>query len=149
MKVYRGSKINTLALRPGEVAVTVYEVTKCYGGPEEGGWWYNWQEAVQVTVFRSLRKARVYMRQQFALARIDAMLRRKDYDHYNESCLAHAERYGLDPDSVGSLDYPADGFIVMEFPGNADPVGSDGYWNKRTPRLPLLSGNTTEVPHYC
>ena len=21
--------------------VNVYEVSKCYGGPEEGGWWYN------------------------------------------------------------------------------------------------------------
>lgn len=22
--------------------VSVYEVTRHYGGPEEGGWWYNW-----------------------------------------------------------------------------------------------------------
>lgn len=21
--------------------ITVYEVDRCYGGPEEGGWWYN------------------------------------------------------------------------------------------------------------
>jgi len=149
MKVYRGSKIDTLSLRPGDVAVTIYETSKCYGGPEEGGWWYTWQEAVQVTVFRSLRKARVYMKQQHALARIDSIIRRESHDRYNESCLAHAERYGLDPDSVGSLDYPANGFVVMEFPGKGDSLDSDAYWSRKTPRVPLLSGNTTEVPHYC
>ena len=26
--------------------VTIYEVTRHYGGPEEGGWWYNWWEPV-------------------------------------------------------------------------------------------------------
>lgn len=27
-----------------KVAVSVYAVTRHYGGPEEGGWWYNWQD---------------------------------------------------------------------------------------------------------
>jgi hypothetical protein len=27
--------------------VTVYEVTRHYGGPEEGGWWYNWYDALK------------------------------------------------------------------------------------------------------
>ena len=22
--------------------VTIYNVEQCYGGPEEGGWWYDW-----------------------------------------------------------------------------------------------------------
>lgn len=22
--------------------VGIYEVERCYGGPEEGGWWYDW-----------------------------------------------------------------------------------------------------------
>ena len=26
----------------GIVYVTVYEVTMHYGGPEEGGWWFDW-----------------------------------------------------------------------------------------------------------
>jgi len=30
-----------------QVFVTVYEVTRHYGGPEEGGWWYNWNEPVE------------------------------------------------------------------------------------------------------
>lgn len=24
--------------------VGAYRVTRCYGGPEEGSWWYNWME---------------------------------------------------------------------------------------------------------
>lgn len=27
--------------------VNVYKVTRHYGGPEEGGWWYNWYECVE------------------------------------------------------------------------------------------------------
>ena len=26
--------------------VTAYEVTRHYGGPEEGGWWYDWREPI-------------------------------------------------------------------------------------------------------
>lgn len=27
--------------------VTAYEVTRHYGGPEEGGWWYDWQTPLE------------------------------------------------------------------------------------------------------
>ena len=30
------------------VFVNVYEVTRHYGGPEEGGWWYDWRHCVEV-----------------------------------------------------------------------------------------------------
>lgn len=30
-----------------KVWVTVYEVTRHYGGPEEGGWWYNWHDVLR------------------------------------------------------------------------------------------------------
>ena len=26
---------------------TAYEVTRHFGGPEEGGWWYNWHEVIE------------------------------------------------------------------------------------------------------
>ena len=29
------------------VFVNVYEVTRHYGGPEEGGWWFNWYVCVE------------------------------------------------------------------------------------------------------
>ena len=34
--------------------VTVYKVTRHYGGPEEGGWWYNWYEPVFTEPFTSM-----------------------------------------------------------------------------------------------
>lgn len=27
--------------------VTAYEVTRHYGGPEEGGWWYDWYHPIE------------------------------------------------------------------------------------------------------
>lgn len=32
---------------PAKLFVTMYSVTRCYGGPEEGGWWYDWYEPVK------------------------------------------------------------------------------------------------------
>jgi hypothetical protein len=31
----------------GKVWVNVYSITREYGGPEEGGWWYNWYSLVE------------------------------------------------------------------------------------------------------
>jgi len=27
--------------------ITIYSTTRHYGGPEEGGWWYNWSECLE------------------------------------------------------------------------------------------------------
>ncbi len=27
--------------------VNIYEITRCYGGSEEGGWWYDWHDCVE------------------------------------------------------------------------------------------------------
>ena len=40
--------------------VNAYEVARCYGGPEEGGWWYNSGEPVESVRFDSLRAAETY-----------------------------------------------------------------------------------------
>jgi len=37
--------------------ITAYEVTRHYGGPEEGGWWYNWYEPIE-----SIQIPKVYQR---------------------------------------------------------------------------------------
>lgn len=28
--------------------ISEYKVDRCYGGPEEGGWWYDWNDFVKV-----------------------------------------------------------------------------------------------------
>jgi hypothetical protein len=38
--------------------VSIYTVDRCYGGPEEGGWWYDWWELQSSSGFiHSKRKA--------------------------------------------------------------------------------------------
>ena len=46
----------------GTVAVTVYYDDRHYGGPEEGGWWYTSPMVWEVNLFKSLRKAKVFLR---------------------------------------------------------------------------------------
>jgi len=42
--------------------VAVYMVDKAYGGPEEGGWWYDVGELVRVSrLFRNIDKACTYV----------------------------------------------------------------------------------------
>ena len=36
--------------RKGYVLVNVYEVHRCYGGPEEGGWWYDAGHCVRTEI---------------------------------------------------------------------------------------------------
>jgi len=37
--------------------ITAYAVTRHYGGPEEGGWWYNWYTPIKtVTLPKSHRR---------------------------------------------------------------------------------------------
>lgn len=42
--------------------VTVYEVTRHYGGPEEGGWWYNWYKPIESIKVRPCNAEREYQR---------------------------------------------------------------------------------------
>ena len=37
------------------VYVNVYSVTRHYGGPEEGGWWYNWDNCIETYPVKNKR----------------------------------------------------------------------------------------------
>jgi len=37
----------TMILPNGFICVGLYESSRCYGGPEEGGWWYNQNDHVE------------------------------------------------------------------------------------------------------
>ena len=50
---------------------TVYAVTRHCGGPEEGGWWYNWYERVKtVCMPKAYRKARNFNKAEQFKARL-------------------------------------------------------------------------------
>lgn len=42
--------------------VTIYKVEQAYGGPEEGGWWFNVYEAVKSKPCRRKRQVREWKR---------------------------------------------------------------------------------------
>lgn len=87
----------------GAVAVTVYFNDRCYGGPEEGGWWYTDPTVTDVYLFRSLRKAKMHLRELLPL------LAR----HY----FAQIEYAGLNPVEEDSYGTP-----VSKRPWNLRPV---------------------------
>lgn len=88
-------------LYPGMVYfISEYTVTLNYGGPEEGGWWYDWNE-YEVTVDRAGTQDEAY-----AIAR-----------RMNEQARAeHHERYGYDYTSV--LGGTKTAYFVEEEPGD-------------------------------
>ena len=50
--------------------ITVYFVTREYGGPEEGGWWYDWYE----------------MRESFDVRDTDEAVAKRLFDALDEYC---------------------------------------------------------------
>lgn len=67
-----GAEVQIVGSRPAEyVSVAVYELDQEYGGPEEGGWWYNTgrridetlrcftiADVAQVRIYKELLRAR-------------------------------------------------------------------------------------------
>ena len=71
--------------------VNVYEVGTCYGGPEEGGWWYPAGEPVECCgTFETLAPALKAARQ--------LRERIKQPDNYR---MGTSDRDGLDPEGFG------------------------------------------------
>ena len=85
----------------GSVAVTVYHDTRRYGGPEEGGWWYTEPTVTDVYLFRSLRKAKMFLRSRTF---------RQDYR-------AQIEYAGANP-----IGRDSDGMLCSNRPWNLRPV---------------------------
>jgi len=42
----------------GGYYVSIYNVESCYGGPEEGGWWYDWYVYVGARYYETEEEAR-------------------------------------------------------------------------------------------
>lgn len=85
-------------------AVTTYCVERCFGGNEEGGWWYNWYTPVRVVLCPNEDDAEKQMEEQRAADEAATEQAKQDEAAYNAACLRQAERIGADPDSIGSLD---------------------------------------------
>lgn len=64
------------------VIVSVYRVCRCYGGPEEGGWYYDAYEHLESKVVRPSQVKRImgYFRDMFPSADLNSVMTM--YDHY-------------------------------------------------------------------
>lgn len=97
-------------------AVTTYRVEWCYGGPEEGGWWYDWYTPVRVMLCPDVADAEKQMEEQRAADEAATEQAKQDEAAYNAACLRQAERIGTHPDSIGSLDGAERFVTVVEEP---------------------------------
>ena len=103
---------------PTAFFVTLYEVKSLYGGPEEGGWWYDWYTPIATKQVSSEFEAdtiRTQIRTRAAQMQRDAA---KEWaNSMRESC-DWAEARGIDPADMDEPDGP-DNFKVFteEFPG--------------------------------
>ena len=113
---WTGARNLPASIPDGCFAVTTYCVERCYGGPEEGGWWYNWWTPVRVMLCATLDDATAQMDEQRASDEAATEEAKQDEASYNTACLRQADRLGVDPDSIGSLDGPGRFVTVVEEP---------------------------------
>ena len=62
--------------------ITAYSVTRHYGGPEEGGWWYNWSTPVKTIAIPKVHQ-RKNKRAEKAVKALKQTLE-KELSHINE-----------------------------------------------------------------
>ena len=83
--------------------VNVYDVTRAYGGPEEGGWWYDTGEPIASWPYKSYEEAKTFanaarMDYPYTKARYSMLDRENDYDvrvesHYGQPFPEETPRY--------------------------------------------------------
>lgn len=115
----------------GSFAVTTYAVEQLYGGPEEGGWWYDWYTPIRVELCPDEDDAHARSRDRILVDDAVTKIKGADYYAHNGACLEQAERMGVDPDSIGSLDGIGRQITTVEC--------AEDY----------LGMVKTEHPHYC
>ena len=71
--------------------VNVYEVYRAYGGPEEGGWWYDAGEPVFTKVFTDEQEARSFSNEVYE----------NMPEHSGEYRMGYSDIDGCDPDGNG------------------------------------------------
>lgn len=68
--------------------ITAYAVTRHFGGPEEGGWWYNWYRVLETIRIPKAYQHMSNKRAVNAVARREKALQLK-LDHINEGNIYH------------------------------------------------------------
>jgi hypothetical protein len=67
--------------------ITAYAVTRHYGGPEEGGWWYNWYRVLETIIIP--KKYHREKKRSLNAVRIREKALQLKLDHINEGNIYH------------------------------------------------------------
>lgn len=68
--------------------ITAYAVTRHYGGPEEGGWWYNWYSVIETQALPKSLQRRSNRATAGVRSRVEAL--RKKLDDINDGNIYHS-----------------------------------------------------------
>lgn len=82
----------------GQYYVNVYEIDRGYGGPEEGGWWYDCGTPVATVPFDTLREAEAFA---------DVMEKRFPHDHSSNSVIYSGGDYSVRIERGFAKPYPS------------------------------------------
>lgn len=118
------------AEKAGHVYVSLYRVDRCYGGPEEGGWWYN-HYSLESYQFCNSRQQAEKIKEKIE-EKVKELNSQEIKDH-GEQCLReleYCESHGIDDSNsvFGEVNGPTEYYVVIE-----ENLGGQ---------------NTTEIPHY-
>lgn len=103
---------------PEKVYITVYESHDCYGGPEEGGWWYSVSYAKESFACSSEEQANAIRQEMLAFADELNKLSKDSHNRQMAESLEWLEARGLDADFLPEPDGEDHIWIAVElYPG--------------------------------
>ena len=76
--------------------INIYKITQCYGGAEEGGWWYNSGEFLKcVGMYSSRDRAN----------KVASIIKKQMKEYKPHYHMGNGPHDGVDPDGFGDDDY--------------------------------------------
>lgn len=119
---------------PKPVYVSLYEVERCYGGPEEGGWWYNSYQLLSTKKFYDEDEAEKF--REFLSGEVEK-------SGANEEDLSSSRGFDQYTD-------PSNGDPMYDHSDNDIPVGFSGLASNQIVCIEEVPGQneTKEIPHY-
>ncbi len=116
------------------IYVSLYEVDRCYGGPEEGGWWYDAYHLLSTKKFFDAEEAQTFC---------DALNQSIEKSGLNDEDLSSSRGFDQYPD-------PSNGDPMYDHSDDDIPIGFSGLATNQRAYVEDVAGEneTKEVPHY-
>lgn len=93
--------------------VCLVATNQSYGGPEEGGWWYDVRTLEAYQAFSSKDEAEIATEQVQKLARELRLIAQRAHGDYCQRTMEWLEERGLDADFLPEPDGPVEYYVCM------------------------------------